>query len=262
MSGKSRQKVFRYLGAIALASTAALTAIAPKVQAAVLTYTFDTNLFKGYFKFNKLSQSEIDEITARSTADPSEHIIQYRPIIEGHLFYKTTDYTPDFLRYSPEKVIEADPETVPKSHNLATPGYSVSYYYGRFSDYQLHFDGLSGVGGTSQRFVYRVPPFGSDPGGIERLSTGWSWDLRSLVFGSSVVVYANHYREREGGSTVNLARDNITYNPVTYELVSDTDIDCAQPVPEPIALAGTALALAGIAGLKHKKKRADLNAKN
>ncbi|MCU0545643.1 MAG: hypothetical protein MUE44_26325 [Oscillatoriaceae cyanobacterium Prado104] len=259
MLGKSGQQIFRYLAAIALASTATLTAIVPKVQAAVLTYNFDTELFNGYFKFNKLSQSEIDEIETRSAANPSLDIVIWRQIVEGKLFYKKTDFAPSYIPSN--WIIEADPEIIPTSHNLANPRYQVSYYYGRFSQYQLHFDGLSGMGSTNQRFVYRVPPVGSDPGGIERLSLGWSWDLISSAFGSSVVVYANQYREREGGATINLARDYVRYNPVTYELVSDTDVDGAQAVPEPIAVAGTALALAGIVGLKHKKKCTDLSAK-
>ncbi|NJL69935.1 MAG: hypothetical protein HC894_31540 [Microcoleus sp. SM1_3_4] len=70
MNRKSGQQVLKYLGSIAIASTATLTAIVPKVQAAVLTYNFDTSLFHGYFKINKISQSKLDEWAASAAVDP------------------------------------------------------------------------------------------------------------------------------------------------------------------------------------------------
>jgi hypothetical protein len=45
---------------------------------------------------------------------------------------------------------------------------------------------------------------------------------------------------------------SIQYTRVSYTLV-DT---AAEPVPEPITVAGTALALAGLSWLKHKQKMA------
>ena len=54
------------------------------------------------------------------------------------------------------------------------------------------------------------------------------------------------------GSTSTAFQDLIRDRPVSYTLV-DT---AAEPVPEPLTAAGTALALAGLSWLKHKKKMA------
>ena len=48
------------------------------------------------------------------------------------------------------------------------------------------------------------------------------------------------------------AGQRFDYVPIAYTLV-DT---AAEPVPEPITFAGTALAIAGLSWLKHKKKMA------
>lgn len=267
MSGKSRQKVFRYLGAIALASTAALTAIVPKVQAAVLTYTFDTELFHGYFKFNKLSQSEIDEMIA--IAAVYDNAIIGKRIIEGKLFYKLTDYSPP--RYARGTLIEKDPETLPTSVDLAATDRiaSVSYYYGRWSQYQLNFDGMQLNGNISQRWTYRVPPIESYPEGIEQHWLGWNWRVDSQkstfpnVPSSFLIANFYYYTQFEDRPSIDWSRGNPPrVSVVTYKLVSDTDVGAPQVIPEPMTVAGTALALAGMAGLKHQKKRADLNAKN
>jgi hypothetical protein len=261
MLGKSGQKVFRYLGAIALASTA-ITAIAPKVQAAVLTYNFDTSLFHGYFKVNKISQSKLDELAASVAADPFFYDVILQPIIEGKLFYKQTTYNDDTTT-----TIEGEPTINPTFKNLTGEPSSertrdyVSYYYGRFSQNQLHFDGLVSSGFTSQSWVNRVLPSDNYAGHIDKIAFGLGWRVESSVFGSTVLSNLYQSRERNGVRDYLLTR----YQPpradsINYELVSEDDF--AQPVPEPIAVAGTALALAGMVGLKHKKKRADLSAKN
>jgi hypothetical protein len=261
MLGKSGQKVFKYLAAIALASTA-ITAIAPKVQAAVLTYNFDTSLFHGSFKINKISQSKLDELAASAAADPFFDGVILQPIIEGKLFYKQTTYNDDTTT-----TIEGDPTVNPTFQNLTgeksseRAGDYVSYYYGRFSQNQLHFDGLVSYGFNSQSWVNRVLPTDNYAGHIDKISFGLNWRVNSSVFGSTILSFLSQSRERNGVRDYLLDR----YQPpradsINYELVSEDDF--AQPVPEPIAIAGTALALAGIVGFKHKKKSANLSAKN
>ncbi|WP_293347155.1 MULTISPECIES: PEP-CTERM sorting domain-containing protein [unclassified Microcoleus] len=260
MSGKSGQTFLKYLAAIAIASTATLTAIVPKVQAAVLTYNFDTRLFNGYFKINKIDQSKLDELAAIAAVNPFFDGMISQPIIEGKLFYKQTTYN-----YDTRETIEGDPTINPTFQNLVGEPNSfisyVSYYYGRFSQNQLHLDGLVSNGLNSQSWVNRVLPSDNYAGHIDKISFGLSWSLSSNVFGSTVLSYLRQSRERNGVRDYLLDR---YYPPqadsINYELVSEDDF--AQPVPEPIAVAGTALGLAGIAGLKHKKKRTDLSAKN
>jgi hypothetical protein len=192
-----------------------------------------------------------------------------KPIIEGQLFYKVTDYSPP--RYARGTLIEKDPETIPTSIDLAAPDRVtyVTYYYGRWSQYQLNFEGLQLNGSTMQRWVYKVPPTDSDPEGIEQHLLGWNWRVNSIAstfpnLPSSVLV-ANYFyytrfeaRPSRDWSRGNSPRESV----VTYKLVSDTDVDGAQPVPEPIAVTGTALALAGIVGLKYKKKSTNLSAQD
>ncbi|NJK70537.1 MAG: hypothetical protein HC941_32205 [Microcoleus sp. SU_5_3] len=263
MNRKSGQQVLKYLGSIAIASTATLTAIVPKVQAAVLTYNFDTSLFHGYFKIKKISQSKLDEWAASAAVDPFFDGVMLQPIIEGKLFYKQTTYNDDTTT-----TIEGDPTINPTFENLAGEQTSsgirrsyVSYYYGRFSQNQLHFDGLVGNGSHSQSWVNRVLPSDNYAGHIDKISFNLSWRANSNVFGSTAIVSLYESRERNGVRNTLLDRSlPPRQDAINYELVSEDDF--AQPVPEPIALAGTALALAGMAGLKHQKKRTDLNAKN
>lgn len=66
----------------------------------------------------------------------------WKPIIEGQFFYKVTDYS--HPHYARGTLIEQDPETIPISIDLAAPDRVtyVTYYYGRWSQYQLNFEGL------------------------------------------------------------------------------------------------------------------------
>jgi hypothetical protein len=62
-------------------------------------------------------------------------------------------------------------------------------------------------------------------------------------------VYYNSYWAYNGGPSHQLLRDFFG-DPVSYTLVK------TETVPEPLTAGGTALALAGLSWLKHKKKMA------
>ncbi|MBW3586413.1 MAG: PEP-CTERM sorting domain-containing protein [Cyanobacteria bacterium 0813] len=117
------------------------------------------------------------------------------------------------------------------------------------------FRGLQASGGDDRIVEFIVPA--SEPGGpldikvddrifwrIETFRTGFTtW--ASLLDG-----YYEQYTTYNGGSPERTNRNFFRDIPVSYTLV-DTE---AEPVPEPLTAGGTALALAGLSWLKHKKK--------
>ena len=82
-------------------------------------------------------------------------------------------------------------------------------------------------------------------------SGGLSWSLYLYPGSNGLSPLFDYYREIIHGSCC-VARSYSFYNPVSYTLV-DTE---PSPVPEPLTAGGTALALAGLSWLKHKKKMA------
>ena len=83
-------------------------------------------------------------------------------------------------------------------------------------------------------------------------SGGEVWSIYSYETGPTTLISVlDGYSERYVNGT--LANRSIYYGqPVSYTLV-DTE---PEPVPEPLTTGGTALALAGLSWLKHKKKMA------
>ena len=83
-------------------------------------------------------------------------------------------------------------------------------------------------------------------------SGGEVWSIYSYETGPTTLISVlDGYSERYVNGT--LANRSIYYGqPVSYTLV-DTE---PEPVPEPLTAGGTALALAGLSWLKHKKKMA------
>jgi hypothetical protein len=64
--------------------------------------------------------------------------------------------------------------------------------------------------------------------------------------------YSERHRSINGGSFELVNRSSTRDYEVSYTLVNTE----AEPVPEPLTAGGTALALAGLSWLKHKKKMA------
>ena len=109
--------------------------------------------------------------------------------------------------------------------------------------FQGEFRALSSGGGNDQ--VIRFYP--------EKVDSSISWSISAYPTGP------NTWRSRLDGYSQRILNDRVidfrrfyTDIPVSFTLVNTE----AEPVPEPLTAGGTALALAGLSWLKHKKKMA------
>ena len=124
--------------------------------------------------------------------------------------------------------------------------------------YQGSFRGLQAGGGDTAIRELDFPDVSGAPGYVKYDSrASWSMATNGESNPDMWTSYFSGYREtiisnREGYLAVDRGSPRINYAKVSYTLV-DT---AAEPVPEPITATGTALALAGLSWLKHKKKMA------
>jgi len=133
-------------------------------------------------------------------------------------------------------------------YNLA--GKSVLFYQGDFR-------GLYGTGGDQVIREFIVPA--DDPGGPLYIKVDRTifWYIQpdgtsSTTWESLVDSYYDEYTTYDAGSPHHTNRNYVMDVPVSYTLVNTEP----SPVPEPLTAGGTALALAGLSWLKHKKKMA------
>ena len=218
MNQKQRQRVGSAIASTILSCAALSLAVVDKAQAAVLTYNFEVSggWPSGFFKLNNTSLTGIGD----------EEIA----VSEGKLNHFTSAFSSK------------------EYYNLA--GAIVLFYQGEFR-------GLQARGSDSSTREIDLPDVPGGPYYVKYDSSAyWRMDTsgasspgrwRSYFSGSRETIIRN--RERvlaiDGRRIINSAQ-------VSYTLV-DTE---AEPVPEPITIAGTALGLAGLSWLKHKKKMA------
>jgi hypothetical protein len=118
--------------------------------------------------------------------------------------------------------------------------------------YQGNLEGLGASGRDTEIREFDLPP--DVPGGPYYIKFGsyawWSiigdyfWGYRETIISNRNSVLAI-----DGRTIINGAR-------VSYTLVNTEPEPVGEPVPEPLTSGGTALALAGLSWLKHKKKMA------
>ena len=196
-----------------------------QAQATVFTYDFDAEgAASGFFKVDDSSLTGIGE--------------EYIAVSEGRLdtFLKLT--------YRDEEAKEY--------YNLAE-GASAVFYQGVFR-------GLYASGGdsaTNKYFYFEDEPYGSYSfyysGGAS-----WSIDTRLRSDDEMWVSYLTGYKDgylssnADGSGAILFERWFVYDSLVSYTLVNTEP----SPVPEPLTAGGTALALAGLSWLKHKKKMA------
>ena len=193
-----------------------------KAQAAVLTYTFDAgNLFyspPGSRSFLKVDNSSL-------TGIEFEEIAVSEGRFYGYTFRRSKEY-----------------------QDLA--GATALFYQGEFR-------GLNTSGGDDL-IIEVIDEESLPPVRIlwdQRLS--WSIQTQPSPFdtsppGSRFFGYYELYYTTYGDGRTDLADRQFFDSTFSYTLV-DTE---AEPVPEPLTSGGTALALAGLSWLKHKKKMA------
>jgi hypothetical protein len=122
--------------------------------------------------------------------------------------------------------------------------------------YQGDLVGLQASGSDYGTRELIIPPEEGGPYNIV-WSGGELWDIypyrTSLTTWTSVLNgYSERYVSVNGGNFQLADRSIYRDRPVFYTLVNTE----AEPVPEPLTAGGTALALAGLSWLKHKKKMA------
>jgi hypothetical protein len=111
--------------------------------------------------------------------------------------------------------------------------------------FQGEFRGLSSGGGNDRVITFYPGPL--------KLNRSTSWHISSYPTGPSMwESRLDGYFEEIMNDTLILTRSIYTAIPVSFTLVNTE----AEPVPEPLTSGGTALALAGLSWLKHKKKMA------
>jgi hypothetical protein len=200
-----------------------------KAQAAVFTYNFDagqTQTISGFFKVDDSSLTGIGE----------EHIA----VSEGRA---------DILAYSSLNLTFGDERAKEHYYNLAEGARAVFY--------QGVFRGLSARGGYSVgKYIYGVDeqsgPFSFYYSGSA------SWSIDTLSADMMWISFLSESKEAYFSKDPNTGpwqKSENTYGyrgntPVNYTLVN------TETVPEPLTAGGTALALAGLSWLKHKKKMA------
>jgi hypothetical protein len=196
-----------------------------KAQAALLTYTFDAEgVASGFFKVDDSSLTGIGE--------------EYIAVSEGRLdtFLKLT--------YRDEEAKEY--------YNLAEGARAVFY--------QGDFLGLYASDGDIARdkyFYFVDEPYGSYSFYYSGFAS-WSIDTRLRSDDDMWISYLTGYKEGyvtnnpNTGPWERFERYYVFDTLVNYTLVNTEP----SPVPEPLTAGGTALALAGLSWLKHKKKMA------
>ena len=218
MSHKLRPRLGSAIASTILSYAALSLVGVDKAQAAVLTYNFQVGGGGSDLKdYFKVDTSSLTGIGLESIA-----------VSEGRFY----GYTVGGKEY----------------HNLA--GKSVLFSQGDFR-------GLYGSGGDDAIREIIIPP--DEPGGplYVKVDRRISWYIQpygtsSTTWSSLLDGYFEEYTTYDDNSPRLSNRNFFRDVPDSYTLV-DT---APSPVPEPLTAGGTALALAGLSWLKHKKKMA------
>jgi hypothetical protein len=191
-----------------------------KAQAAVLTYDFATRGGGGFFKVNNSSLTGIGaEEIAVSEGKFNGVILDLPYMTGGKEFYDLAGRARALFYQGVLFGLEAGDGEAGTSKFMIPPN-----EYGE--PYFLHFSGSA-----------------SWSIGTEGIGRSWFSGYRDIYIGySSDGGEPSRYNRYE--------REIYPYSLVSYTLVNTEP----EPVPEPLTAGGTALALAGLSWLKHKKK--------
>ncbi|TAG89433.1 MAG: PEP-CTERM sorting domain-containing protein [Oscillatoriales cyanobacterium] len=225
MNQKQRQRLGSAIASTILSLAAVSLVGVDKAQAAVLTYNFQVAGSSGFFK---LSNSSL-------TGGETEQIAVSEGQFNG------------FTAPSGRGLYEEKPPQ--KYHNLA--GAKAEFKGGEFQ-------GLIASGGDYSISETNIPDAEGGPV-YTRYEGSAVWRMypamgngKPLFWGYSSILITY----LSGGQLRQIidrgAGQQLNYVPMSYTLV-DT---AAEPVPEPLTFAGTALALAGLSWFKSQKKRA------
>jgi len=220
MSYKLRLRLGSAIGSTILSLFSAVSLVGvDKAQAAVLHYNFQAEYGgSGFFKVDDSSLTGIGE--------------ELIAVSEGRLYGFTASNDAYQLKGK-------------DYYNLA--GAATAYFY------QGEFLGLEGSGGDTAIREINISP--DEPGGpyYIKYESSASWNMANNGAISFLSGYSGFVTINFGtGAIVDRSGGRVYDATVSYTLV-DTE---PSPVPEPLTAGGTALALAGLSWLKHKKKMA------
>lgn len=230
MNRKQRRRLARAIGTTILSCAVVSLATVDKAQAAVLTYTFQVGDGggSGSFKFNNSSLTGIGD----------EQVAVSEGRFNTFLTATDSDYGVQGKNY----------------YDLV--GAAVLFFDGEFRGLQAR-----GSDSASSREIttFFVPGTVRDPGPgpynvTYDISADWFMENSGSPgigrwFTSFTGFRDTYINEKNGRFNARVGRSIVSAG-VSYTLV-DTS---AEPVPEPVTFAGTALALAGLSWLKYKKK--------
>ncbi len=238
MKNHTLNKLLGIIGSSIIAFATGLAAETPKAQAAVLTYNFTANTtgwttgtYTGYFKFDNSSLTGIGE--------------EIVGISEGVFNFVGADGQPSsYGLRSPISRKFNNRNTFLGEGIMSSVDIEAYILNGDFLGLSVGRFGLSSVSGVS-RFIDE---------GLRQFTTS---DVLYMTFNPYTDVidgYLSVPRNR-------LFSEKIPYQgTVTYSgPVRPFGEIVAEPVPEPMTVAGTALALAGFAALKRQKNRQHLS---
>jgi hypothetical protein len=232
MNNQILNKILGIISTTALAIATGLVAEIPKAQAAVLTYNFTANTtgwttgnYSGYFKFDNSPLTGIgEEILGISEAVFNFVDAENKPYIYNFASSSKVSFGGRDIFLSGSSAIDIAVYLL--------DGELLGLSFGRFA--------LSSIS-SAPRFINE---------GLRQFTTS---DVLYMTIDPYTDVIDGYLRVRLN----RLASEDRRYQgTVTYTgPVRAVGEIAAEPVPEPITLAGTALALAGCATLKHKKNK-------
>jgi hypothetical protein len=219
-----------------------------KAQAAVLSFNFHEETY-GYNGFFKVDDSSLTGIGVEEVTVSEGRFFGFP--LASYLF--TTNYSDGYILGQRARAVFYQGAFRGLEAADANEGWRPKYYRSQlpaeFADYYGHYYGESSwhaVWEARARASWQITTRGSDDPSM------WT---------SRISGYREHreetywVKESSGVSTptkVDEYRNELNSSEVYYTLV-DTE---PSPVPEPLTAGGTALALAGLSWLKHKKKMA------
>jgi hypothetical protein len=265
---KSGKKLAITLAGTIVSYTAFFSASIPKSQAAVLTYNIhNTGInssftgLKGSFKVDYLP-SELSQIAEGIYADGKEAYIARKSVKEGTLY--ETGLMPSVQNF-PESIKESFLSNSSSSFNLA--GKEAFFVKSKYGADPWKLAGLYfGIFSTEKTWQAESPDFQGNNGSVPIIAQ-WSRTMTLESFGPNILSVDSIMNEVSKKDYIEIAypggifRDRMEVNGtinsdkayIHYELVSQSD---SEPVPEPMTLAGTALAIAGFVAWKRMKKTA------
>jgi hypothetical protein len=229
MNRKQKQRLTRAIGSTILSCAVASLGAIDKAQAAVLTYNFTVaeGGGSGVFNFNNSSLTGIgvEEIAVAGGRFNTPIVASFSSPyqLQGKAYYDLAGSTALFFQGEFRGLRARGSDSSTREINF--PGDElVEPFYTRYD------------GGAS---------WSMDTDGLQSPDNRW----RSLFWGFNEVLITtgtgSQIIDRGAGRSLQSVR-------VSYNLV-DTAVE---PIPEPLTLTGTALALAGLSWLKYKQKRA------